>query len=143
MKKSEKALNCFNEGYNCAQAVVMAFSEELGLSEEWAKKVAATFGGGMGRKGNVCGAVTGAMIVLGLKNGGKIDDKEKNYADVVKFWDKFTTVHGSIICRELLEYDISTPGGLKKMKELNLHEKVCAKLVAHAAELLEKDCLCE
>ena len=99
--------------------------------------------GGMGRKGYVCGAVTGALMALGLKNGGKPESKEKNYADTVKFWDKFTEAHGSVICRQLLEYDISTPEGLKKMKELNLHEKVCAKLVAHAAELLAKEFLCE
>jgi len=142
MKKSEKAAEIFNEGFNCSQAVLAAFCDELGLQESDAKSLAAAFGGGMGRKGSVCGAVTGALMVLGMKNGGKKEDKEKNYADVAKFWDKFTEVHGTVICRKLLEYDISTPEGLKKMKELNLHEKICAKLVANAAEILEKEFGC-
>lgn len=139
MNKSDKAAQIFKDGYNCAQAVFSAFSGELGLSEEDAKRVAAAFGGGMGRKGYVCGAVTGALMVLGIKNGGKKEDKEKNYADTVRFWDKFTENHGSVICLKLLECNLATPEGLQAFKEKNLHEKICAKLVKDAAEILEKD----
>lgn len=139
MSRSEKAVQLFNEGYNCAQAVFLAFSDKLNISEEAAKGAAAAFGGGMGRKGYVCGAVTGALMVLGMKNGGAKENKEKNYADVVKFWDIFTEHHASVICLKLLECNLSTPEGLKVFKEKNLHVKVCANLVKDAVEILEKD----
>ena len=112
MNRIEKSVELFNSGFLCSQAVFAAFSKDLGLSEEQALKIGACFGSGM-RKGEVCGACTGALMVLGLKYGhSNADDKEsKIKADKVcdKFLDEFKKENGSYLCRELLDCDISTP----------------------------------
>lgn len=112
MNRIEKSVELFNSGFLCSQAVFAAFSKDLGLSEEQALKIGACFGSGM-RKGEVCGACTGALMVLGLKYGhSNADDKEsKIKADKVcdKFLDEFKKENGSYLCRELLDCDISPP----------------------------------
>jgi C_GCAxxG_C_C family probable redox protein len=142
MSKVDCAVDCFNRGFNCSQAVLSSFSEELGLDTEVALKVAGAFGGGMGHIGETCGAVTGALMVIGLKYG-KIHPednaaKEKTYALVQKFATCFKTIHGSIHCKELLDVDISTPEGMQAAREQGLFQKLCPKFVNDAAEIVEQ-----
>src|SRR5690606_21185680 len=99
----------------CSQAVLTAFAPELGLDRDSALKVSGTFGAGMGRLGEVCGALTGAFMAIGLKYGRvRANDeemKEKAYACVMQVADEFRRRHGSLRCRELLGYDLGTPEG--------------------------------
>ncbi len=142
MSAVELAVACFREGFSCAQAVFSTYATEFGLDREKALAIAGAFGGGMGRLGEVCGAVTGAFMLIGLKHG-KIraeDDQARDttYALVREFADKFKSRNGSIRCKELLGYDISTPEGLALAEERELFSTVCPKLVRDAAEIIEQ-----
>ena len=113
MTRPDDAVAYFNEGFSCSQAVVSSFSEDLGLDKETARKISCGFGAGIGRYGNICGAVTGATMVIGLKYGkGTVGDdaaKEKTYTLVQEFLRKFRAKNGSINCTELLGYDLRDP----------------------------------
>lgn len=141
-ERSEKAVACFKEGFACSQAVLSAFADEFGLDRALALKVAAGFGGGMGRTAQTCGAVTGAYMVIGLKYGStdaqNRDAKEKTYRQVREFNERFKSRHGCLLCRELLGCDISTPAGLDEAKQKNLLTTVCPKVVGDAVAILEK-----
>ncbi len=142
MKGVERAISSFKEGFNCAQAIFSTYGEQLGLNREISLKVSGAFGGGMGRMGEVCGAVTGAFMVIGLKYGKtKAEDeetKEKCYSLVKEFVYKFKERNGSILCRELLGYDINTPEGLELIKRENLFSTRCPKFVQDSAEIIEE-----
>jgi C_GCAxxG_C_C family probable redox protein len=136
--RSEEAVRRFDAGFNCAQAVLLAFAPELGMEEGIAARVACAFGAGMGRKGGTCGAVSGALMAIGLRHGmsDPADQaaKEKTYKLTREFLAAFTKKHGAIECRELLGCDIGTPAGLARVRAEGLHRTVCAGLVADAAE---------
>lgn len=106
MNHEERAVALFKQGYNCSQSVFAAFSEELGMDQETALKISSSFGGGMGRLREVCGAVSGMFMVLGLKEGytdpndGSL--KAQHYQKVQELAKKFEQENGSIVCRELL-----------------------------------------
>ncbi|MBC2582256.1 C-GCAxxG-C-C family protein [Clostridium sp. DJ247] len=141
MSKSEDAIVQFNKGgVNCTQCVLLSFSDELGLDKKLALKIAYGFGGGM-CQGEVCGAVTGAIMVLNLKYGqDEIDDKEskeKIYEAVRVFSEKFKNINGSIICRDLLRYDLNQEGARKYARENGLFKEVCPKAIKDAIEILE------
>jgi C_GCAxxG_C_C family probable redox protein len=142
MNKIERAVACFEEGFSCTQAVLSTYCSESGLSHDIALKIAGGFGGGMGRMGKTCGAVTGAFMVLGLKYGGTEaadkDKKEKTYTLVREFTNEFKSRNGYIGCNELLGYDISTPDGRRLVQEKGLFSTLCPKLVRDAAEILEQ-----
>ena len=142
MNNPERAVSCFKETFSCSQAILSTYGPELGLEKETALKVAGAFGGGMARMGEVCGAVTGAFIVIGLKHGKiKVEDeeaKEKTYLIVREFVERFKSRNGSIKCRELLGYDISTLEGIKLIKEKKLFYTICVKYVRDAAEIIEE-----
>lgn len=142
MSRVEQAVSCFKEGFSCSQALLSIYGVEFGLDRETALKVSGAFGGGMGRMGETCGAVTGAFMVIGLKYGNtRVDDrqaKEKTYSLVKEFVEKFKSRNGSIACRELLGCDISTPEGMEIAKEKNLFATLCPKLVSDAAEIIEQ-----
>jgi C_GCAxxG_C_C family probable redox protein len=142
MKKSKHAVSCFKKGFSCSQAVLSTYSEQFGLDHELALKVSGAFGGGMGRMGETCGAVTGAFMIIGLKYGKtRAEDeqtKEKAYTLVQEFVKKFKARNGSILCRELLGCDISTPEGKKLMEEKQLTTTLCPKYVEDAAEIIEE-----
>lgn len=139
---SDKAVAYFCDGFNCAQAVLISHSEELGLEKENALKVACAFGGGMSHMGETCGAVTGALMLIGLKYGiYKKEDaplKEKTYSLVQKYSEAFKKQHGSIKCRDLLPYDISVTEELQKAREANVFTTICPKLVESSVEIVEK-----
>ncbi|RZN73817.1 MAG: C_GCAxxG_C_C family protein [Candidatus Methanolliviera hydrocarbonicum] len=142
MNGFERAVSSFKEGFSCSQALLSIYGTQLDLNREMALKVSGAFGGGMGRMGETCGAVTGAFMVIGLKYGKtRIEDeqtKEKAYSLVKEFVDKFKSRNGSIICRELLDCDISTPEGMKLAEEKKLVTTLCPKFVQDAAEIIEQ-----
>jgi C_GCAxxG_C_C family probable redox protein len=129
-------------GYNCAQSVLVVFCADLNLDKETAMKLATGFGAGMARKQEVCGAVTGGIMAIGLKFGRGLADErpatENTYLLVGKFMERFADQHGSCLCRELLAgCDITTEAGQAKYKEDGLAEKVCRPCVADAIRILE------
>jgi C_GCAxxG_C_C family probable redox protein len=143
MKKSEQAISKFVGGYNCAQSVFYAFCEDLQIDQDAALKIATGFGAGMGRKGEVCGAVTGGIMALGAKygRGEKEDPTVANvaYARTREFMDQFASQHGSCLCRELLNgCDLATEEGQKAFREKDLKNKICTPCVQSAVEMVEK-----
>ena len=142
MHNAEKAKSQFNKGHNCSQSVFSTFAPEFRVSEETALKIACAFGGGMARMGDTCGAVTGALMTIGLKYG-RIDpedeaSKEKTYALVQEFVKRFKARHETIVCRELVGYDISIPEEHDKAEEENLFDEICPDFVGSAAEILDE-----
>ncbi|MDD2890692.1 MAG: C-GCAxxG-C-C family protein [bacterium] len=141
MKNSDKAALSFKKGFNCAQSVLSAFSDEFGLDKKTSLKISCAFGGGMGRMQETCGAVTAAFMVIGLKYGRYTledkDSKELTYKLARDFAKEFKKLHKSISCRELLGCDITTKKGLEKANEKNAFSK-CDKFVKDAGEILEK-----
>jgi C_GCAxxG_C_C family probable redox protein len=142
MDKQKAAKELFNSGFNCAQAVFAVFDNDFGLKRETALKVSAAFGGGICRTGNICGAVSGALMAIGMKYGqtdaARPQDKSNTYAKGKEFMDAFRAKNGSCECKNLLSCDLSTPEGQAKVKELGLHDKVCSKAVMSAIEIVEK-----
>lgn len=134
MNSIEDAVQLFEDGYVCSQAVFAAFSETLGLPKQQALKIGACFGSGM-RKGEVCGACTGALMVLGLKYG---ENKTESNEACVKFLDEFKKENGSIICRDLLGCDISTDEGVKHARDNNLFNELCPKMVESASKIVDE-----
>jgi C_GCAxxG_C_C family probable redox protein len=141
-RPGDVAAATFKEGFNCAQAVLSAFGERFGVSREQAMRLAAGFGGGMGRQGLTCGAVTGAFMVLGLKTGAtRADDaqaKLRTQELVRSFSRKFSERHRSIACRELIGFDISTSEGFEQAKQAGVFTEFCPRLVREAAEIVEE-----
>ena len=142
MKKTDDALESFRKGFTCSAAVFSAFSHELGLDPETAKKVACGFGAGISKTGNICGAVSGAVMVIGLKYGktkqGDDAATEKTRARVREFLQEFTKRHGSVCCTELLGYDLSIQDQYEKARDSRLFVTKCPELVSDAAAILEK-----
>jgi C_GCAxxG_C_C family probable redox protein len=141
-KRPETAVRLFRRGWNCSQAVVSAFAPSLGLDARRARLLSQAFGGGMARRGETCGAVTGALMVIGLKYGkvrpGDDPARERTYALSNEFMDRFRARHGALRCKALLGHDPWTPGGMKRIKAEGLHDTLCPRLVRDAAALLEK-----
>ncbi len=142
MSDVEKAVSGFEKEFNCCQAVLSTYGPRFGLDRELALKLAAGFGGGIGHQGETCGAVTGALMVIGLKHSATLaDDKdssEKTYRLTDQFLERFKARHGSILCRELLGCDISTPQGLQGARDKGLFKKLCPNFVRVSAEILEE-----
>jgi C_GCAxxG_C_C family probable redox protein len=142
MDNTEKAKATFLEGFACSQAVLITFCEKFGLDKDIALKLADGFGGGMGRLGYTCGAVTGAFMVIGLKQGrtlaADVESKQKTNAAIKEFVKRFKDRNRTIVCRELLNCDISTEENHKRAVELNLFKTVCPKFVGDAAEILDE-----
>lgn len=140
MNHVDKALDLFKSKFHCSQAVFAAFSEELGLSEEQALKIGSCFGSGM-RKGEVCGACTGALMVLGLKYGhskvGDIESKLKTDEVTDRFLGEFKLQNGSYLCNDLLNCDIKTEEGINYALNNNLFTEFCPKMVESATKITE------
>ena len=139
--KSEQAVERFGKGFNCSQAVLSSYSEQFGLDCEKAFKVATGFGGGM-RMGSTCGAVSGAFMVLGLKYGNTTaEDKEgkaNTYKKVEEYTKRFKARNDSVMCRELLGCDLTTPEGMKEAQDKGLFSSICPGMVREAVEILEE-----
>ncbi len=140
-EKVAAAVACFREGFNCSQAILSTWGGEFGLEKETSLRVASAFGGGMAGLGEVCGAVTGALIVIGLKHGQtQAKDKEtkdRNYAHVQDFTGRFRSRNGSLLCRELLGCNLTTPEEREMAKQKGLFTERCPRFVRDAAEILE------
>jgi len=134
MNYVEEAVQLFEDGYMCSQAVLAVFCEEFGLSREQAFKISISFGSGM-RKGEVCGACTGAIMALGLRYG---ENKSKSDEMCVKFLDSFEKENGSYICRDLLDCDIRTEEGIKYAIDNNLFKEICPKMVESAVKIAQE-----
>ena len=140
--KIEVAAEKFQAGYNCAQSVLYAYSDELNLEKETALKLACGLGAGMARSGEVCGAVTGGILVIGLKYGrGERDDRsitEQTYQKTQELMASFEQRHDSCVCRELLQgCDLKTAEGQQRFKEHDLWHKVCLPCVQSVVDVLE------
>ena len=139
-EREEKALSYFKDKFHCSQSVLAAYAKDLGLTEEQALKIAYCLNSGM-RKGEVCGACSGALLVLGMKYGqSKKDDLESRARankKTVEFLEQFQKENGSYICNYLLGCDISTTEGVQYAMEHNCFTEVCPKMVASAVKILE------
>jgi len=140
MTHIEKANDLFAKKFHCSQAVFAAFSEELGLPEEQALKIGACFGSGM-RKGEVCGACTGALMALGLKYGQAneedMESRLKTNEVTDQFMEKFKEENGSYMCKDLLGCDLSTEEGISIALEKKLFTEFCPKMVESATKIAE------
>jgi C_GCAxxG_C_C family probable redox protein len=135
---SDTAVALFSDGYSCSQAVLAAFARDLGLEHEAALKLASAFGGGIGRRGDVCGAVSGALMALGLALGHSGNDdasKDATVELVRSFLERFEAAHGSVTCRTLIGHSDS-PEGRQKARDAGVFQSICPALVADAARLV-------
>ena len=143
MDHAEKARALFLEGYNCAQAVFCAFEDLTGLDRETSARLASSFGGGMGRMREVCGTVSGALLVLGQLCGysDPADSKAKteHYHLVQEFARRFREINGTIICRELLKGVRTKPGNDPEARTAEYYaSRPCLRHVGEAAEILDE-----
>jgi C_GCAxxG_C_C family probable redox protein len=140
MEKTDLAIDLFNSGFNCAQSVFSVFSEEYGLPQETALKISCGLGGGV-RSGEICGAVSGAVMVIGLKNGQFVQNdlkaKDLCYSETIEFLNQFRQRNKSTVCRELLGVDISKGDGREQAANRNLVNTVCSGMIVSAIEILE------
>lgn len=138
MNRVEKAESLFRSGCNCSQAVFVAFADEFGMDADFAKRVSCGLGGGVGRMREVCGAVSGAAMVLGMRLG---PEKTAAYPAIQDFCAEFKAKTGSIICRELLAGTGAATGGAPDARTVEYYQKrPCVELVKLAASLLADEC---
>ena len=141
MDRGERAAELFMEGYNCAQAVAVAFCDTVGLTADRAARMASSFGGGMGRMREVCGAVSGMLLIAGLLYGyetpGDDVSKKTHYARVQALAGRFREQAGSIVCREILKNPPSDPNPTPRTAEF-YKKRPCVRMVSLAASVLEE-----
>ena len=140
--KQQQSFDLFRNGYNCSQSVLTVFSEELGLKKDLSMKLASPFGSGIAYMQETCGAVTGALMAIGLKYGkgehGSNDDKVHAYNLSKQFMAEFKKKHQTVCCRELLEgINMSTPEGMARIMELDYFRIRCANYVKDAVRIVE------
>ena len=143
MNRVEFSEKLFKDGYNCSQAVVGAFSDLIDIDFETLMKLSSSFGGGMGRLREVCGAVSGMFIVLGLLKGyhspDDNDGKKEHYKNIQALAKKFEEENGSIICRELLGLSVKKEEPIpEKRTEEYYKKRPCVEMVKSAVAILEK-----
>ena len=141
-EKTRHATERFRSGFNCSQSVISAFAEDFGLSKDSCLRLASPFGSGIARMQETCGAVTGALMVIGLKYGkgehGLEADKANAYKISLQLISKFKEYHLSINCLELLDnLDINTPEGMAEIQKRELFRCNCSKYVQDAVEIAE------
>ena len=140
MTHKDLAIHYFSEHLHCSQAVLAAFASECGITEEQALRLGSCFGSGM-RKGEVCGACTGALMVLGLLYGqikaGDLDGRQRSDELNDEMMQRFAETCGSYICNDLLGCDVSTPQGRQYARDNHLFTDFCPKMVASAVDILE------
>jgi C_GCAxxG_C_C family probable redox protein len=141
VSKAKEAHKQFEKGFSCAPSVLSTYSEQFGLGKELALKIACGFAGGIAGTGKTCGAVTGAVMVIGLMHGqADVADQEsaqKTRRVVKDFIDRFRALHGSVECKELIGFDLDTPGGLQSARESGVFRNRCPVFVCDAVDILE------
>jgi len=140
LMKVEEAIKYFKEGYNCAQSILYVFAPEIRIDPAIAVKIATPFGGGMGKTGSTCGAVSGALMVIGLRYGsdqiGEKEAKIKTYKLSEEFIERFKDRNGTTICKDLIEIDPrSKEFGINAVKIIKSR---CPKFVRDAVEIVEE-----
>ena len=136
---TETALRHFREGYNCAQSVLMTMTEHWNCKNELIPKVANAFGGGIARCGSVCGAVTGGIMAIGIKYGTNEPSAEKQkvaYELAAQFYRQFEKNNKTVMCRELIGFDLSDLEQRKKAREQQIFQTKCPAFVKSAVEIL-------
>jgi C_GCAxxG_C_C family probable redox protein len=138
-EQSKRALELFSQKYNCAQSTFGALSTVNGLSETQRLALAAPFGGGVARQGEICGALTGALLALGETLGESmaadpVAGRDVLYKQVHQLTDDFRAAHGSIRCRELTGCALDTEAGQRLYNERGIHQNLCSKLVVFAVD---------
>ena len=141
--RKEKAMQLFEEGYNCAQAVVLAFEDLHGMDRKAAAALSSSFGGGMGRLREVCGAVSGMFMVAGMLYGyddpQAREEKSEHYARIQELAAAFEKENGSIVCRELLGLSVKKQEPTPEVRTAEYYKKrPCKELVGQAAEIMEE-----
>ena len=133
-EREERIQHIYDSGFNCAESVLKACQELYQLpGADVVPKVASGFGGGIGRKGSLCGALTGGVLALGLAIG-RMDPKDtaardRIYARARELYERFEREFGTVLCFNLTECDLATPEGQQKFKDLGLHKSLCSKFV--------------
>lgn len=139
MSLEAEARAVFMGPYNCAQAVLVPFADRFGLDRDMAFKIATPFGGGMGHTGQICGAVSGALMAIGLAQGTATGDKTQKYACyalAAAFQARFRALHGDLTCPGLLGLDISDPAQLEVVREQDLFHSRCPDFVGDAVRIV-------
>jgi C_GCAxxG_C_C family probable redox protein len=140
MNAVETAVSLFSQGFACSQALLLAFAPRFGLDPALAARVASPFGGGIARQGRVCGAITGALMVVGLHAGNATAEdrasKEAAYEKIRTLMARFAEAHGTTECRQLIGYDLSTPEGYAGASEAGVFRNKCPEFVRSAATLV-------
>ena len=136
---TEKAVARFQSGYNCAQSVLLTLYEYLEPEgdSDLIPKIAAGFGGGIGRCSSACGALTGSVMAVGIKyasNEAGIEKRQEAYTKTKKLFEQFEKQNGTVLCRDLIKYDLSNPEEAAKGRQEKVFEKVCANLIKSAIE---------
>jgi C_GCAxxG_C_C family probable redox protein len=139
------ALRKLSEGYNCTQSVFYSFCDDLRFDKDTALRLACGFGSGMGRKEEVCGAVSGGIMVIGVRFGrgekGDPAETETTYMKTREFMDRFAMERGTYTCRRLLDgCELTTEEGIRQYRENDLFNKVCKPCVRTAVEILDEMC---
>lgn len=141
MTRSAEALEAFDSGFNCAQSILHTYGKQYFREEAFAMKLASGFGAGISYRGEMCGAVSGSLMVIGLHYGyANLTmelEKEMNYLVAKEFMTAFEQRNGSLKCNQLLKSEINTPEGLEYARQNGLFNKTCPGLIASAAEILE------
>jgi C_GCAxxG_C_C family probable redox protein len=135
----EKASSLFLNGYNCGQSVLLAMFEHWGGNNKLIPKIATGFGGGIGRCGSVCGALTGGVMAIGIKYGTNEPSAEKRlraYELSRKFFEQFKKRNKGVFCKELTGYTLSNPDEYEKAKNENVFRKKCDNYVKNAVTIL-------
>lgn len=141
MSHADTAVEYYGNNFNCSQAVFTTFAKEMGIDEKLALRLGTNFGGGA-RKGELCGAVAGALMVLGLTCGHceseDSEGKTRAYSVSEDFMNRFIRKNGSVVCRDLLGYDLTKEEDMKEIRSRNLFRTTCPEMVRSAAEILDE-----
>jgi C_GCAxxG_C_C family probable redox protein len=135
----ENARSRFLKGYNCAQSVMLAMQAFWGIERPVEPKVAAAFGAGIGRRGSLCGALTGGVLAIGIRYGTNVPQsqtREAAYTRAQEFYRRFQERCGSVFCRDLLGYDLTDPEGLNAARNADAFHTTCVRFVKTAVEVL-------
>lgn len=142
MNKEIDAINNFRNGFNCAQSVLISYLDEVNIDKDSLLRISCAFGAGMGRMQDLCGAVSGSYMVIGLKLGKCHEQdneaQEKTYQLVREFESEFQKINKTTCCRELLGCNLLTEEGKKYYIAYNLKEEVCIKCIESALQILKK-----
>jgi C_GCAxxG_C_C family probable redox protein len=141
-KRADEVVDAFKRGLSCSQAIFSVYGKDLGVDPETAIKIASAFGAGIAKTGGICGAVSGAIMVIGLSQKPEdIQDatsREKVYGLAKRFIDEFTARNASVNCTDLVGYDLSDPKQFAEAREKKVFATRCSKLVRDAGEILEE-----